>query len=331
MWPQAAQEAPIHGSVPMYCDEWHCGPMGQRDRLLAKTARLQRGVFTFEQAAACGIPRRTIARRASRGDYETLYHGVYGIAGSQDSWHRQVHAAVLSLLDPAAASHKTAAHLWGMTSRQPNDTEVVTRRYRRRERLPFVVHESLDLLETDIVEVNGIPTTSAVRTVVDLGASAPPWYVEQCLDSGLRNNLFTAWNVRHFIARVAKRGRRGVGTIRPLVEDRLSWDSITESALEDLFRSVVALSPYPMPDPQFEVWDAKGELIGRFDFAYPERMALIETDSERFHMDPASFQRDREKQNRAQLLGWTVYRFTWRQLLDDPTTVLDVIASICET
>jgi Transcriptional regulator, AbiEi antitoxin len=302
----------------------------QKDHLLASTARNQRGLFTFDQASACGISRRTIARRAASGIYETIYPGVYGFAGSDTSWNREVLAAVLSLPHPAAASHKTAAHLWGIASQQPARIEVITHRYRRRIRLPFVVHESLDLLEADIIEIDGLPTTSAVRTVVDLGASAPPWYVEQCLDSGLRNNLFTAWNVRQFVARVAKRGRTGVGTIRPLIEDRLVWDSVTESALEDLFRSVLASSSYPMPVTQFELFETNGDLLGRFDFAYPARMALIETDSERYHMDPASFQRDREKQNRAQKLGWTVYRFTWRNLLDEPDSVLDVIASICD-
>jgi len=30
----------------------------------------------------------------------------------------------------------------------------------------------------------------------------------------------------------------------------------------------------------------------------------------------------------AQVLGWTVYRFTWRQLNDDPQSVIAVLASV---
>jgi hypothetical protein len=217
-----------------------------------------------------------------------------------------------------------------MTSQRPDETEVVVRRYRRRDRPPFTVHESKDLRETDIVHVDGIPLTTAARTVVDLGASAPPWFVEKCLDTGLRTQLFTAWEVYRFIARVARPGRTGVGTIRPLIEERLTWAGITDSDLEDLFRRVVTSTPYPMPEPQFKVFEPNGDFVGRYDFAYPSRVALIETDSEAYHMDPVSFQRDREKQNRAQMLGWTVYRFTWRQLVDDPEAVLEVIASIWE-
>ena len=45
-------------------------------------------------------------------------------------------------------------------------------------------------------------------------------------------------------------------------------------------------------------------------------------------MDPESFQRDRDKQNRAQMLGWTVYRVTWRQLIDDPDSVRAILKQI---
>lgn len=302
--------------------------MNDRERLLSSVARDQRGVFTLAQGLASGFPRTTITGRAQRGVYEAIHPGVYGLTGSEDSWHRSVLAAVLSTPNPTAASHRTAAHLWGMTSLRPERIEVVTIRHRRLERPPFTVHESKDLLSSDIVAVDGIPVTTAVRTVVDLGASASPRFVGRCLDTGLRKEFFTAWQVRCFIARVARPGRTGVGTIRPLVDERLVWNSITESDLEDLFRAVVGTSRFPMPDSQYRLCEPTGEFVGRFDFAYPIRSALIETDSERWHMDPESFQRDREKQNRAHALGWSVYRFTWRQLVDDPQSVLDIIEAI---
>jgi hypothetical protein len=176
--------------------------------------------------------------------------------------------------------------------------------------------------------VDGIPTTAAVRTIVDLGASVPPWLVERCLDTGLRKKLFDIWEVQRFIMRVARKGRNGIGTIRPLVEERLTWEGITESDLEDLLRRVVASTPYPMPETQLVLSEADGSFVGRFDFAYPTRLSLIETDSEGYHMDPVSFQRDREKQNRAHALGWTVYRVTWRQLVDDPDSVRALISAI---
>lgn len=304
--------------------------MNHKESLLSAIARDQFGVFTLPQFLACGFARSTISRRASSGVYDRLYPGVYGVAGSQDSWHRQVVAAVLSVRGIAAVSHQSAAYLWGMTSRCPSTIEVTSRRYRRVRRGAFTVHESKDIVTSDVVQVDGIPVTSAVRTVVDLGASAPLWMVERCLDSGLRQDLFTAWQVRCFIARVAKPGRNGVGTIRPLVEERLEWASITDSDLEDLLRSVIKSTGCPMPEPQHKLFRADGSFIGRYDFAYPQKMSILEADSLGWHMDPVSFERDRQKQNEAHALGWTVYRITWRQLINDPESVRAIIRKIWE-
>jgi hypothetical protein len=297
-------------------------------QLLVSTARAQYGVFTRQQAVAAGVKPRTIEKRVERGLYERLFPGVFAIGGAPEGWHRSVLAAVFAATDPAAASHRTAAYLWGMSDRLPDTIEVVSRRHKRVRRHHHQIRESKDLRSSDIVLVDGIPTTAAVRTIVDLGASVPPWLVERCLDTGLRKKLFDIWEVQRFIMRVARKGRNGIGTIRPLVEERLTWEGITESDLEDLLRRVVASTPYPMPETQLVLSEADGSFVGRFDFAYPTRLSLIETDSEGYHMDPVSFQRDREKQNRAHALGWTVYRVTWRQLVDDPDSVRALISAI---
>lgn len=302
--------------------------MDHRDQALADTAASQYGVFTLAQALATGLSERAVEMRVRRGAYSRLEPGVYAVGGGPDGWYRDVMAAVLSGYELAAASHRTAAFLWGMTDRRPDRVDIVTTRHLRAKRNSFNVHESLDLLRSDIVEIDVLPVTTAARTVVDLGAVAPRWMVEACLDSGLRKGLFDLTDVSSFVKRVAKRGRRGVGVVRPLLERRLDWEGLTESDLEDLFRRIVAESSVPMPEPQYTLRDERGWFVCRADFAYFDQRALIELDSEKHHMDPATFRRDREKQNRAMSLGWRVYRFTWRQLVDAPEEVLAVLAEI---
>jgi len=280
------------------------------------------------QARACGFARRTVAARAAHGRYEQIHPGVYGLAGSEETWHRQVTAAVLSAKVPSAASHQTAAFLWGMTDRCPEHIEIVTRRHVRLARSAFVVHESKDLDESDIHLVDRIPTTSPARTLVDMGASARLGVVARCFDSALRAKLVSVAEVDQMVRRVARKGRTGVGTIRPLIEERLRWQSITESSLEDRFRALLDGAGLPLPTSQYQLFEADGDFVGRYDFAYEGCAAIIELDSERFHMDPGSFQRDREKQTRAQMLGWTVYRFTWQDLTTRPDMVISVLASI---
>jgi len=306
---------------------WHGRCVSTREDILFGVARDQRGLFTRAQALACGLPGSTATYRVRAGRYEQIHPGVYGIAGTTYTWHRQVMAGVLSLVEPGAASHRTAAYLWGLTDRRPHEIELATRRHRRLPRAGLMVHESLDLRDSDIMRIDSIPVTSAARTVVDLGASAAQGTVARCLDTGLRKRLFRLLDVELFVMRVGKSGRSGVGVIRPLLDERRSWQGITASDLEDMFRRIVERAPVVMPDAQHVVSDSDGTSVGRFDFAYPETYSLFELDSEGWHMDPVSFQRDREKQNRAHALGWTVYRFTYRQLRDDPDSVIKILAS----
>ena len=293
---------------------------------LAVIAAENHGVFTIAEAERLGLAERTVRHRCDRGRYERLYHGVYAFAGSVDSEERRMVAAAKSLGDLAAISHQSAAELWGLARRRISRHEVVARRWDRRPRPGLIVHESLDLMKKDIVELNGIPVTSAVRTVVDLGASNR-WVVESALEQGIRQRHFTLDDVEMFVKRVARRGRRGVGVIRPLIQSRRRWDSTTESELEDRFRRILADAFLPEPVAQFVVTNEFGGFVARADFAYPDARLLIELDSEAHHMDRIAFRTDRSKQNSAALLGWTVLRYTWWDVVERPYHVAHQVAS----
>ena len=300
------------------------------DESLGLVAQTQFGVFSLEQALQAGIDESTLRKRVARGALTRVQPTVFAFPGSAPSWQRDATSLVLSAPDLAAASHKTAAFVWGLSSIQPERAEIVTVRHRRIHRRDPQVHESKDLEIGDVVVIDGIPVTTAVRTVVDVGATASQRYVEHCLDTGLRLELFSLSEVRSFIKRVARSGRNGIGKIRPLVKERIGWDTTSESALEDRFRRLIADSDLPEPTPQYRVREGP-TIVCRADFAYPDRQILIELDGERYHMDRATFQRDREKQNRAHALGWVVYRFTWRQLVDTPAVVIATLATALRT
>jgi hypothetical protein len=298
-----------------------------RDHTLSRIAADQHGAFTIDQAMSCGFARRTIERRAQRGQYTWLEHKVLAGAASSPTWEQSVVASVLSVGGVAAASHATSAYLWGLTTRRPDRIDVVTTRWDRVRR-SAMVHESLDLEVGDLTTLDGVTVTNPARTVVDLGATER-WNVPSALDTGLRKELFSLDEVERFVARVGKRGRRGVGVIRPLIKERRAWVGITESALEDRFRRIIARSSLPLPVSQFVVEDDAGRFVCRSDFAYPSHKVLVELDGVAYHTDPETFQRDRTKQNRALLLGWRTLRFTWSDLTSDPDGVASVLADMC--
>ena len=295
-------------------------------RAIARIAADQHGVFTASQADALGVPLRSLRNQVDQGLYQRE-DGALVVAGSARTWERSIVSAVLSEGDLAAASHEPAAYLHGLVDRRSSQLHVVTRRWLRRPRTGIRLHESTDLIPSDIHLVDGIPTTSPTRTLVDLGATAR-WLVRGALGAALRAHMTSLDEIDRFIARVARRGRRGVGVIRPLVKERRAWENVTESDLEDEFTTIVRDFSLPVPVAQFSLYDHAGVFVSRADFAYPAAKVLIELDGFGSHSDRETFQRDRTKQNRAALLGWTILRYTWSDLRTRPAAVAAEIHTV---
>jgi very-short-patch-repair endonuclease len=290
----------------------------------ASLAECQFGVASTTQARATGITDDQAMYLVRHGKLRRPARNVLAVAGSPPTWHQSVMVAVLSAGSPGAyASHATAAYLWHMTDSRRNRIEIVMHRWDRSVQ-KVTVHESKDLLDEDTTTIGPIPATTPARTVVDLGASARH-LVPRALDAGLRKGLFSLHDVAALVGRVRKKGRRGVGVIRPLIEERLMWNGIAESELEDLFRRVCQRFDLPQAHAQVEIRRPDGSFICRTDFAYPQHHLRIELDSEAYHMDRTTFRRDRAVQNVTELLGWTTLRYTWWDLITRPESVADEV------
>ena len=303
----------------------HSGPVLTESELRAASiAERQSGLVTRSDLIAAGMSSATISRRVERGELIRRRPGVYAFAGTPALVQQQLVAEVLSVDPRAAASHDSAAHLWGLITSEPPQFHVVVRRWRREIRTTARVHESLDFVPKDRVWKDGIPLTNPTRTIVDLGATSK-WLVEAALSRGLRSGILDIAEIEAFVRRVARRGRRGVGVIRPLLEFHSTSGGTTESPLEDMFMRLIHDSGLPAPVPQFVVREPSGEPVSRADFAYPSSRLLVELDGRDYHSDPDAFQADRAKQNRTQFLGWMTLRFTWFDVTQRPDhTVLTV-------
>lgn len=71
-----------------------------------------------------------------------------------------------------------------------------------------------------------------------------------------------------------------------------------------------------------------GRLVARLDLAFPAARVAVEIDGLAYHSDAKRFQYDRTRQNLLVSLGWTVLRFTWRDLQDRPDYVVATIQQV---
>jgi hypothetical protein len=62
--------------------------------------------------------------------------------------------------------------------------------------------------------------------------------------------------------------------------------------------------------------------------SWDDPKVLVEADGRRFHSTRTAFERDRRRDQRLIRSGWQVVRFTWRQVVDEPSYVSATVKAI---
>ncbi|MDQ6728126.1 MAG: endonuclease domain-containing protein [Actinomycetota bacterium] len=294
------------------------------DGELAETASRQYGLITHAQALDVGLSGKAVKHRVETGRWRPHHVGVYAVAGAPRPWEQRVLAACLAAGAGAVASHRCAAQLWSLDGATSGAVEISVARPGLHRLAGVSLHRSTELDRSLPTVQAGIPVTAPTRTLVDLGAVVRPWMVERALDDALARRLVTLAGVRRELETVARKGRRGPGVLRDLLSDRADAAGLAESPLEVRMLRLCRDHHVPEPVCQFEVREAL-RLIGRVDFAFPDRRLAIEVDGYEFHSTLTAFQRDRARQNDLVAAGWTVLRFTWGDVTRRPERVASSI------
>jgi very-short-patch-repair endonuclease len=97
--------------------------------------------------------------------------------------------------------------------------------------------------------------------------------------------------------------------------------------IERRLRRILRNGNLPEAAFQYEAF-ASERFLGRVDFAYPDAKLAIEVDGYRFHASLAAFQHDRVRQNRLVAAGWTVLRYTWKDVTTRPDWVTGQVRAV---
>ncbi len=181
--------------------------------LIAARSRSHYGLITLGDVRGAGRSRSSWHRAHRAGLLVPVHPGVSRVATVAPSPRQAVLAAVL--LTGGTASHLSAAWLWGapVPGTDPVDVTVTDRR-RSTRAVGVRVHRPTDLVDLDRAERAGIPTTSPLRTALDVGAVAPPAVVAVVVGRLVVEGHLTLEALRSGVDRHARQGRRGVGALR---------------------------------------------------------------------------------------------------------------------
>ncbi len=264
--------------------------------------------------------RAAVMRRAAgRGDLRRVRRGVYvGV----DHWEgldpRQRHlveirAAIEATRGPSVVSHRSAAALWGLPVVGARGTGVhltVTGGSGPDSRRTYVRHAVAAPVPAS--EIDGIPVTSAARTVVDLARTDGFLTGVAAGDAALRRGVVTLHELQAALAAVGP--GRGIRVARDVVA---FVDGRSESAGESLSRVRMWELGIPVPELQHVVRGQEG-FVGRVDFWWQSFGVIGEFDGRsKYGIDEAGRSAadqlwdEKLREDRLRALGLTVVRWTW--------------------
>lgn len=271
---------------------------------------LRNGPFTIAQALHAGLTPRQL-RGAS---WRRLASGVYVWKGLAEGPGLVLAATRQRLPAGAAFSGNTAAWLHGLDLPPRDPIEVTIPRSLRIMAQAGVRVRRADLSPSDVVECRGLPVTSALRTVVDLGSRPPLVEAVVAVDIALHARLVELQDLRAYAAE--GRGRKGIVQLRQAIE---LAEPATESAMETRLRLLLVLSGLPRPQIQVPLHDQRGRFLGRTDLYYPAQRLALEYDGGT-HRD--SLAEDNRRQNRLLIAGFRLLRFTASDVFRTPNSTV---------
>jgi very-short-patch-repair endonuclease len=292
--------------------------MGEFDITLMKYVADNGGVVTRSEVIALGLSPRTLSRRVATGQLVSAARGVFVLPGVSWDERAQLRAATARL--DAVASHESAARLHGVDGLDPRRVAVSVPVRKSNRFLGVIVHQLTDLEESEIVILDGIPTTDPTRMIIELAAVLPANLLASVTDQVVRMRLTTYRRIADRLESLARRGKPGVRKLRTVLEPRLGGAHTSDSELETRLFELLRTSGIPVPVTQFRPpW--LRHMNGRVDIAFESNRLIVEGDSQRWHGSPEAFQGDRRRDNLAQLAGWRILRFTWEDITQRPEYV----------
>ncbi len=278
---------------------------------LAGLAARQHGIIAHYQLRALGYGKGAIDSRLRARRLHPIHRGVYAVGHRALPPRGRTMAAVLACGPGAVASHRAAADEWDLRSSAAASIDVtVPGGTRRRKRAGIIMHQVRRLPVEDHTVRNGIPITTVPRTLLDLAAVLRAEQLARTFEQAERLRLLDV-NALEELCRNRPR-HRGVRPLARLLAQEHSLDALdTRSELERQFVELCRAARLPPPAVNAVVEGLE------VDASWLDRRVIVELDSRAFHSTRAAFERDRAKDMKLQLAGYTVLRLTHRRLETD--------------
>jgi hypothetical protein len=302
----------------------HYGPALTR---LSPFCRTQLGLFTRAQAHSVDVSNDALWRLCNALLVERVSAKVFRLASAARTWEQSVLADCLDGGPRCVASHRTAAALHGFDGFEAGGVvEVLVPMEVRMRRRHVVVHHTRDLPDEDRTTVGVIPVTSIARTLIDLGAVVPANTVEEAYDGAERVAPGTRAVVERRYASLRAPGRNGIGAMTQIRARRERIERVPRSVLERRMQRILRHAGVPPAVSRYLLRLGDGRVV-ELDFAIVKHQLDLEVDGHGSHATRRQRADDNRRANDIADADWTIRRFTYEQVMNEPHKVAAAIRS----
>jgi hypothetical protein len=294
------------------------------DRALDAFMASHYGLIDHDSVSGLGGTAELIRRNVVTGRWLVEHRMVYRAAAAPRTPEQELLAAVWASGDLARASHLSGTWAWGLLARPPDLPEVSIPYARSVKHRGIVVHRSTDLAGVPLHERRGIPVTDPARTILDVTGVVPHGIGTMLVDRAISTKLVTVDGLVAVLERFGRRGRRGSGTLRTILEERgVAAVGRTPTVLESRMARIARSINAPPPVAEYPV--ANGHF--RFDFAWPEVKVAAEVHGWDGHAAYDDWVRNIDKRHWADDHDWLVLEWAWEHVKNNPDLIAHRLAA----
>lgn len=287
-----------------------------REGLVKGVTGRQYGLISRPQLRQAGVTDNDVVRRLNESRLERIHPGVYYLDSTPPTWRTAVLAGVMAAGAGAIVSHRTAAVLWELDAIFGRMIEVTVPFNDQPEPEGVILHRTRRA--NPVTTLDGIPVSPPEKNLLDIAPFVPERTLLKAGRSAVHKELT---NVEAMDKAVGMYGGRGVsGTRKYRRVIRAVADDQSGSVSEIDLKHIVMEAPVPRPIQQLQVKLPDGTNAYP-DFAWPDRIRIVEADGFEAHGTPEQLQHDLWRQNQLMDLGWEIRRFTATDIREKPHEV----------
>lgn len=261
------------------------------------------------------------------GRLHRVFRGIYALGRSDIGERGRLRAAGLACGGGAVISHRSAGALLRLLDGGPRVIDVIAPAERGRKIDGIRFHRVRAPRPDEVGTVEGIPCTSPARTLVDLAGTVGDRTLRSCFERAAQRKILDIPAIEASM----DPGRRGVGSLRSLVDDwrraaPLAKKGRLKSPLEAKVLPLLLHRNLPAPLLNAPTKIANGRI--EVDFLWPDHRFVVEADSRAFHATPIAFERDRWRDRELLNAGYTTYRVTHQEAEREAAAVANTIAEV---